>query len=144
METGIRARLTPVAAPAHDNRELRRFGLTSGTSIMLMLGVILPLLRSSRPPVWPFVVGVILMTAALLIPAALAPLHKLGTFVVNAVRVTMTFVVMLLLFVIVITPAALILRLARRDPMSRRVDKQETSYRIAPEPPPANHLERPF
>lgn len=137
METGIRAGLTTPA-------ELRRFGLTSGSSIALVLGIIVPLLKSVRPPVWPFVIGLVLAGTALIAPRTLRPLHKFGTFVVGAVRTIVTFVMVSFLFIVVITPTALILRLTKRDPLSRRAAETKSSYRIPAVATSADRLERPF
>ena len=58
-------------------------------------------------------------------------------------RIT-TPILMGLVFFLVITPAALVLRLVGRDPMSRRREPERESYRIPVPKPPRQHIERPF
>ena len=58
-------------------------------------------------------------------------------------RVT-TPVIMSLVFFVIITPIALIMRLSGRDPMARRIDRNIKSYRMLASKLPKAHMERPF
>jgi hypothetical protein len=49
-----------------------------------------------------------------------------------------------LVFFLVITPTALIMRIMGHDPMARRFDPKAKSYRIPARRPSKTHMERPF
>lgn len=81
------------------------------------------------------IVGVVLVAAALLRPAMLAPLNRLWTKLGLLLFHVVNPVVMLLLFAVIIIPAGLIMRAAGHDPMRRRFDRDARSYWIARDPP---------
>jgi len=58
-------------------------------------------------------------------------------------RIT-TPIVMAVVYFVVITPVAFIMRVAGRDPMTRRFDANAKSYRIAIKKRSKEHMERPF
>jgi hypothetical protein len=55
-----------------------------------------------------------------------------------------TRLVLGLIFFGLITPMALVLRLAKRDPMRRAFDPGATTYRVRRQPRPGAHLLRQF
>jgi hypothetical protein len=49
-----------------------------------------------------------------------------------------------LVYCLVITPVAFIMRIAGKDPMARRFDTSAKSYRILSKKAPKDQMERPF
>lgn len=113
----------------------RNFGLTMAAVLVVYSGY---LRLHGRP-------GSIALAAALAF-AALALLRprllrlpnvawtRLGSFLERIVNP----IVLGLVFALVITPLALVMRLAGRDPLRRRIDRDATSYWIAREDPPTS------
>lgn len=114
----------------------RAFGLTVG-GIFAAIGVARLLL--GEPSMWSTAVlvggGVLLIVPALLAPRILAPLNrlwmKLGALMASIVNP----IVMLAMFVTIFVPAALVMRLMGRDPLTRRIDRRAASYWIDRQPP---------
>jgi hypothetical protein len=58
-------------------------------------------------------------------------------------RIT-TPLVLGIVYFLVLTPTAVVMRLMGKDPMARRFDKNAKSYRIRSEKPSKDQMERPF
>ncbi|HMS16905.1 MAG TPA: SxtJ family membrane protein [Planctomycetota bacterium] len=70
-------------------------------------------------------------------PRANLPLYLTLAVVTFPIGFVMSYVVMALVFYLVVTPIGLLLRIFGRDPLSRRISRQATSYWIprgAPRP----------
>jgi len=143
MEASIRSRLIHgVAAP---ERSDRRFGRTAGVGMILVMGVLVPLVQWRHPSVWPWAAGAFLILLAVLSPQALGSLHRLAVQVARLVRVVITTLLMVVLYALVITPMAVLLRVTRRrDLLTRNFDGSMPSYRILPAHSTPADLERPF
>jgi hypothetical protein len=115
--------------PELDKAGLRRFGYTTGIIVAALFGVFLPWVFDAEWPVWPWVLGGILVFAGLVIPAALRSVYRgwmrLG-MILNKVT---TPIIMGLVFFLMITPIGLIRRLLASDPLSRELRAGE-SYRV--------------
>jgi hypothetical protein len=127
-----------------DARGLRRFGLTTAAILVALFGVALPWLLERPWPVWPWIVGGVLCVWALVLPSTLDGVYRGWMWIGILLGRVMTPIVMSLLFFVVILPIALGMKLARRDPMRRHIDRAVTTYRIASAKTPAAQLEKPF
>lgn len=125
----------------------RSFGLTVG-GILAAIALVrwYWVAHLSWPMLTFLVVGLVLVAAALINAAVLAPLNRLWTKLGLVLFKVVNPVVMLLLFAVVIVPAGLVMRLAGHDPMRRRFDPEATTYWIERDPPgPApDELRNPF
>jgi hypothetical protein len=72
--------------------------------------------------------GVFSGLASLVRPSLNRPLFVLLSAVTYPIGFVVSLVVLTVLFFGVITPVALLLKLLGRDPLSRRIDRAETSY----------------
>ncbi|MFN8544407.1 MAG: SxtJ family membrane protein [Candidatus Binatia bacterium] len=125
-------------------RALRKFGLTVG-GVFLLLGAVSRWRGHEWPPLVLWVVGGLLVVPGAVAPTLLGPVERgwmrmaavLGHF--NA-RVILT-----VLFYVVMTPIAWVVRLGR-DPMDRRLDDGKPSNWIkrAHEPVDVAHYRRQF
>ncbi len=113
----------------------RNFGLTM--AVVLVLYAAYSFAHGRRP------VGLMLAAAVIGAIAVVRPrtLHlpnvlwtRLGALLERIVNP----LVLGLVFALVITPLALVMRLAGRDPLRRRIDRDATSYWIAREDPPTS------
>src|ERR1700688_4998484 len=125
---GVRARLnvndTTPAVDAPGPRELRRFGALLGG----FFGV-LPALVRHHFHVWPWLAAAVLWGAALSYPPALRYLHAGWAKLGRALGQLNTRIVLTLLFVAVLAPMGIVMRLFGRDRMERRFEPGRESYR---------------
>lgn len=130
-------------SPKPNRRELRHFGLVLGAMFAAVFGL-LPLVRRHHSPLWPWIAATVLWAIALGGPGALAYVHRGWTRLGVALGWVNTRVILSALYALTIVPLGLVMRLFRRDPMSRHFDPSAVSYRVASTERPRNHMERPF
>ena len=130
--------------PDLDARGLRKFGLGTGAALAVVFGIALPWLLAVPRPWWPWIAGGALALWALVAPGTMKGFHRAWMGMALRIGRVSTLVLMSLIFFLVITPTALIMRIAGRDAMARRPDPRRQSYRIAARTPPKDHMERPF
>lgn len=87
-----------------------------------------PLLHSGDVLLWALAVAGAFLAIALAAPRLLAPLNRLWFRFGIALGKVMTPVAMALLFVVAVIPTALALKLFRKDPMQRRLDRGAATY----------------
>src|ERR1700722_3531223 len=123
--------------------ELRNFGLVLGALFAALFGV-LPLLRHRPTARWPWIVAAVLCLAALCWPRSLTLVHRWWTRLGHALGWFNTRVILTLIFMIVITPFSLVMRVFGRDRMKRRFDPKCESYRVPSTPSSPQGMEKPF
>lgn len=92
------------------------------------LVALFPLLGGGQLRLWASGMATLFLAAALIRPAILAPLNRLWFRFGLALGRVMTPLIMGLLFVAVVIPTALLMKLLRKDPMQRRLSPAATSY----------------
>lgn len=131
------------AIPDLDRKGLREFGLTTGGIVAVLFGLVLPWLLGRPLPVWPWALLAVLGGWALAAPMSLRPVYRgwmrFGLFMNKIV----TPVIMGIVFYLVVTPMALVLKLRGKDYLSRRFDDSQ-SYRVKSERPVPENLKRPY
>jgi len=126
-----------------DTRELRNFGLLLGALFAAFFGVV-PVLMGRAMHAWAWAVAAILWTAALLAPERIRYIHAGWTKVGLVLGWINTRVVLTAVFVIVVTPMGLLMRLFGRNRTRRRFEPELETYRTPSRPRPARSMERPF
>ncbi len=115
----------------------RAFGLViAGVFLLMALG---PLRHGSAPRWWAIAVGGVLALTALLKPVLLARLNRLWTKLGILLGKIVSPIALGILFYGVLTPVAIVMRLAGRDPLRLKLDRDADSYwivRAPPGPPP--------
>jgi hypothetical protein len=106
----------------------RSFGLTFA-ALFLVIGA-LPLLRHGHVRGWSLVLGLIVLTIALTQPRILGPLNRFWSLIGSLLNRVTTPALMAILFVIVITPIALLRRVAGSPGLALRFDPKLDSYWI--------------
>jgi hypothetical protein len=113
------------ASPA-GRRRLRRFGLTVGTAFMILAAF---LLWKHRPAWAPCAaVGGVLVLLGLAAPVVLGPVERVWMKLAGYLGWFMTRVILGLVFLLVFTPAGLIMRVLGKDPLKLRFDRRAASY----------------
>lgn len=111
----------------------RGFGLVFA-GFCALVGTIKIFTGTAGMPYW-FAASAAFLAAALLFPRALAPLNRLWTKFGLLLYRVMNPLVMGLLFFLVVTPMALLMRALGRDFMRLRRDAAAASYWILRDPP---------
>ena len=109
-----------------DKTTLRKFGLTIGT-VLLLVGIVLYLTGKSSSVVFGGV-GVLLILFGLILPNILKPLNKIWMTLAVILGWFMSRLILFILFYIVITPIGFFLRIAGKDFLNLRTDKNSDSY----------------
>lgn len=111
----------------------RSFGLV-WTAVLLIVGL-WPLLDGGAIRWWAVGAAVVLAMASLMVPRVLRPLnvawHRFGLALAGIVNP----VVLGVLFFVVLTPTALLMRAFGKDPLTRARDAAAPTYWIPREPP---------
>ena len=133
-----------VDAPTPDARELRHFALTVGGATAVLFGLFFPWLLSLALPLWPWVVAGVLGVWGLAAPVSLGPLYRAWMRLGALLHRIVSPLVLGLMFFLVITPVALVMRLAGRDALGRRINRDADTYRIVRDKPPREKMEKPY
>jgi hypothetical protein len=122
-------------------REGRLFGMAVAAAVAATAGVVVPLIRRTPFPVWPFVTGAVLLLVALIAPNAFRTPKRLSVLLSRKTAAVQSRVVLTILFFLVITPLGLLLRGARRR---RLIDRAARTYRLQSVRHTRADFEKPF
>lgn len=127
-----------------DKKSLREFGFVTGIIVVCLFGLLLPWLFSKDYPIWPWYVLAVLAGIALVIPVALSPVYKVWMRFGLVMGWINTRLILGIIFYIIFTPVAFLLKLLGKDPMHRKLDAKIQSYRVESKSSPREHMEKPF
>lgn len=120
----------------------RTFGLLMGAAFVLLA------LRSyaKHGAAWPWLLGaaIAFVIVAMARPAVLAPLNRLWMALGTVLNRVVSPIVLALLFVFVVTPVGLLMRLTGKDPLRLKRAAAGESYWLAHEPLEKDHFTRQF
>ncbi len=94
-----------------------------------------PLWESGKIRIWAAAIAVAFFAAAIFAPGALAPLNRLWFRFGLMLHKIVSPLVMGILFFTTVTPIAILMRLAGKDPLRLKFDREARSYWIARVPP---------
>ena len=130
--------------PQLDRRQLRDFAFVTGGILAALFGLFFPWLLDRPIPYWPWIAGGVLCAWGLIAPLSLQGVYRgWMKFGLLLSRIT-TPIILGIVFYGLILPMGLIMRLAGRDPMSRRFDDSAESYRSKHAKAARNSVERPY
>ena len=135
--------MTEHVIPELDRKGLREFGLVTGGIVAGLFGLFFPWLLDRALPLWPWIVFAVLSIWGLAAPMTLRPIYRLWMRFGLALSKVMTPLILGIVFFLLITPVALVLKILGKDPMSRKFDDSE-SYRVPAEKAPPENLEKPY
>jgi hypothetical protein len=136
MGAGVRGAIDGV-------KELRSFGLIVG-GIFAGIGFWPLVIRGSRVRWWGVALGGALLGAALACPRALNPVHRVWMTLAELLAWINTRLLLGLVFLVLVTPMALAMRIRGTDPMNRGFDRDAVTYRVGRRPRPAKHMLRQY
>ena len=127
-----------------DDRELRKFGLSTGGIIGVLFGLVIPWIWDLHYPVWPWVILSILGISGLVAPRILQPVYRVWMRIGLAISKVTTPILMAVVFFLVVMPTGLIKRVFGRDSLDRQFDENANSYRKVGETNEAGASEKPY
>ena len=128
-----------------DEKGLREFGLLTGIILSVLFGLLLPWQRSYSLPLWPWIVSAILWFLALLAPAILNPIYTIWMRIGLVLSWINTRLILGIVFYVLIMPTGLLMRgFFHQDPMARKLDTNQQTYRIQVQIKPKESMEKPF
>ena len=130
--------------PELDKKGLRQFGLLTGAIFIALFGLFFPFVLDLRIPVWPFVIGGVLMLWGSVLPGSLSPVYKSWMKFGGAIGWVMNRVVLFIVFYFLFFPVSLIMKMIGYDPLNRKLDKAAHTYRISSKLRDTSHMEKPY
>jgi hypothetical protein len=125
-------------------KELREFGFLTGAIIAGLFGLILPLINGHSLPMIPWIIAIVLAGIALFVPKSLDPVYGIWMKIGLALGWVNSRIILSIVFFIILTPMALIMKLLKRDTMARKFDFQVESYRVSSKIYPSTGMEKPY
>ncbi|MGB5772986.1 MAG: SxtJ family membrane protein [Crocosphaera sp.] len=130
--------------PKLDKKGLKEFGLVTGVLIALLFGLILPLLWGHNLPLIPWIIAGVLGSLALFIPQSLAPIYQGWMRVAQVLAWINSRIILGIIFLLIVTPMALIMKIIKRDPMNRKLEFRLETYRISSQIKSKLSMEKPY
>ena len=110
------------------NKQLRSFGLIVGLFFPFLIGFIMPLIMGHQFKSWTLLVGIPLLLLALISPKILKIPYKLWMRIGNILGFINSRIILGLIFIIVMQPIALIMKIVGYDPLKQKWNNSK-SYR---------------
>lgn len=129
--------------PELDRKGLREFGLVTGGIVAGLFGLFFPWLLERAWPLWPWIVFGVLGAWGLIAPMSLRPVYRTWMRFGLLLSRVMTPLIMSIVFFVVITPVALVLKVFGKDAMARKFSDAD-SYRVPTKKAPPDNLEKPY
>ncbi len=130
--------------PKLDKKGLREFGLMTGGFIALLFGLLLPLLWGHDLPLIPWIIAGSLVILSLFIPQSLAPIYQGWMKVAQVLAWVNNRLILGIIFFIIVTPMALIMKIIKRDPLKRKFEFRLGTYRISSQIKNKLSMEKPY
>ncbi len=130
--------------PKLNQKELRDFGLLTGTIVAVLFGLLLPWLKGHSLPSWPWIIAVVLGFLAVLAPMTLKPVYQVWMRIGLVLGWVNTRLILGIVFYGLLMPMAMIMRLLNRDPMARKLEVNLPTYRLPSQRKTRESMEKPF
>lgn len=130
--------------PDLDRNELRKFGLVTGAIVAVLFGGLIPWMWDFRYPIWPWIVFGLLAALAIFAPMLLQSVHRNWMRIGLLISKVTTPILMGVIFFLVIMPVGIIIRLAGRDLLHRKLESSTDTYRVDPHAAGEGSLENPY
>ena len=124
--------------------ELRKFGFMFAGILIFLFGILLPWLIHHTIRVWPFYLGLPVALLAAVWPAGLRPFYRLWMKFGAVMGFINTHIIMTVLFFLMLTPIAWIMKALGKDPMARALEKSAQSYRVKSAAYTKDQMEKPY
>lgn len=113
-------------------------------AIPLIFGLLIPWLWDLGYPLWPWYVAGFFLVTGQFVPALLYWPHKAWFRLAEALGWFNSRVILGIVYFVMFTPIALLLKLLGKSPLDKKGVLHENSYRIITSARDDSHFERPF
>ncbi len=127
-----------------DKKILRVFGCILGLVIALIFGLLIPWVSELAWPLWPWIASMVTVVFSVFWPKLLLPVFVLLSVVSGMIGKVVNFLVLSSVFIVLITPIALLFKLKNRDILQRKFDSELSSYLTRTSTRDPNHMEKPY
>lgn len=121
-----------ISEPPPSRKQLREFGLLIGIVFPVVFGWLFPSLKGHALPAWPFVIGLPAFVLGLLAPRTLVWPYRGWMALGHGLAWVNNHLLLGVLFVLVLQPIALVMRLTGYDPLRRRRKGVSTYREVRP------------
>ena len=122
----------------------RKFGLVTGAIILVLFGLLIPWVFDFNYPKWPWILAGLLWGCGLLAPMFLQPVYVVWMKFGHVMNWINTRLILGILFYGMLLPVGVLLKLAGKDPMHRKLYKGLPSYRVQSDNDSKENVERPY
>ncbi|BBA79199.1 hypothetical protein RGRSB_0644 [cyanobacterium endosymbiont of Rhopalodia gibberula] len=130
--------------PKLNRKELRRFGLLTGTIVSGLFGLAMPLILGHKLPLAPWIFTGVMYGLATFIPQYLDPIYNNWMRVAQVLAWINTRIILGIIFFFIVTPMAFIMRLFNRDSMEKKFNPSLETYRISSYIKDTISMEKPY
>lgn len=130
--------------PELNTAGLRRFSLTTAGLLAGLFGIILPFLYQRPRPLWPWIIALVLILWGVFLPARLRVLYRVWMTLALLLGKINSILILSVLFIGVISPVAIMIRLFGYDPLQRKYMSHVSTYRKPCAKHLRNHMEKPY
>lgn len=127
-----------------DKKTLRQFGFILAFIWIALFGTLMPLLMHQSFVLWPWILGGLCLFPSLVNPLWLKHFYNAWMKIGHVLGWINTRIILSVIFFLMITPWAIVMRCLGKDPMQRKWDSTQTSYRKRSIDTPISHMEKPF
>jgi len=128
-----------------DSKNLRDFGLLTGTVIGFLFGLLLPWLKSRPHPLWPWILAFLLILSAFTKPFLLRPIYQAWMKLGHLLGWVNSRIILGLVFYLIVTPMGLFMRKWGKNPLENSTEKTNlNSYRRILKHREEKHMEVPY
>ena len=124
-------------------KELRSFAFLVG-AVFVVLGLWPFILRGQPLRLWALILAGLLIAPGVLWPTSLRPVYGVWMAVGHALGWVNTRVILAVIFYMLFTPVAIIMRFLGKDPMRRKMEPAAGTYRIPRQPRAGSHMGHQF
>ena len=111
------------------NKELRDFGFIIGLGLPLLIGYLLPILSGHSFRIWTLWIAIPAIIFASLSPRFLLVPYRMWMMLGNILGWINSRLILGLVFILVLQPIALIMRVSGYDPLKTKINTTKKTYR---------------
>jgi hypothetical protein len=124
-------------------KQLRSFGLLVG-GVFAVIGFWPAVFRGEALRLWALAIAGLLIGPALVAPRVLKSVYQVWMILGHVLGWINTRIILSIIFYIVFTPAGVLMRLLKKDPMRRKPEPDAESYRVVRQPRSGSHMKQQF
>jgi len=143
MEQKISTRLGRGHMP-ESSKQLRTFGFVFASMVALVFSFVLPYLFEYNRPNWPLLVATIIVLCSIIFPRGLIIIKKPWMRFARLLGKINSFIILGLIFYVMITPYAFVLKMLGKKPIKNKVFGMTGSHWIKSKARDKSQMETPY